>query len=296
MKTYQSIKADPRGGIFGKTIWLMALVAMFLVSPLASATVWDLTAGQTNVVGTVTVTNDPSNVYVTYKLTNPTAKFGTLHLWVGSNLTDLPVNQNSIPVPGNFPNKINTNNATEYTFIIPFTIECNASVYVVAHAEVNYFDSEGKPILVLNKEGELVQDGDTAFGGDITGTGNRWWFYGQHTLTCPPPPGDEDEAHSQWCSPGYWRNHLAAWELTGYSTSDNYFLVTGESVVLSKSAVKAGATLDPTLLQVLQAPQYYGGTAFNTVGDVLSTGHTGVNFTGERYFDVNGDGDRKSVV
>jgi len=283
MKTYQSIKADPRGGIFGKTIWLMALVAMFLVSPLASATVWDLTAGQTNVVGTVTVTNDPTNVYVTYKLTDPTAKFGTLHLWVGTHLADVPATtsgQNAgTPIPGQFGNQIDANNATEYTFTIPFTIECNASVYVVAHAEVNYFDENG-----------LITGEDTAFGGDTAGTGNRWWFYGQHTLTCPLPPGDEDEAHSQWCSPGYWRNHLAAWELTGYSTSDNYFSVTGESVVLSKSAVKAGATSDPTLLQVLQAPQYYGGTAFNTVGDVLSTGHTGVNFTGERYFDVNGDG------
>jgi len=36
---------------------------------------------------------------------------------------------------------------------------------------------------------------------------------------------------------------------------------------------------------VLQSPQYYGGDAFNAVGDLLSAAHPDVNFNGERIED-----------
>lgn len=46
-----------------------------------------------------------------------------------------------------------------------------------------------------------------------------------------------------------------------------------------------GATTNPTLWEVLQAPQWYDGDAFNAVGDLLSAAHPDVNFTGERVED-----------
>jgi len=280
MKTYQSIKADPRSGLFGKTIWLMALVAMFLVSPLASATVWDLTAGKTNVVGTLTVTNDPSNVYVTYELTDPTAKFGTLHLWVGTDLSGLPTNKKGILVPGQFPNTADVTGSTVHTFTIPWTAfngVCGTELFVVAHAEVNYFD------------GEVSTGGDTAFGGDTAGSGPRWWFYGKHTLTCPPP-GEEDEAHSQWCSPGYWRNNTDSWPVSvPTATTYSFVFSSAPNVTNTNPANCKTLAADPTLLDVLENNNCYGGETFNSVADYLSTKHPDVNFTGERYFDVNGD-------
>jgi hypothetical protein len=51
-------------------------------------------------------------------------------------------------------------------------------------------------------------------------------------------------------------------------------------ITLSKLGIKMGMTTNPTLLQVLQGPQYYGGAAFNAVGDYLSAIY--VNFTGIR--------------
>jgi hypothetical protein len=59
----------------------------------------------------------------------------------------------------------------------------------------------------------------------------------------------------------------------------------GYSPTLSKLGKTAGATTNPTLLQVLQSPQYYGGDAFNAVGDLLSDAHPDVNFLGERVED-----------
>lgn len=176
----------------------LALGALFAFGAAAAAsaqeevpcppTTWDLTAGQTNVVGTVTVSNDLNNVYVTYTLTTPGATFGTLQAWVGNNLANLPANSQGIPVPGQFPYKVDTNGATTHTFTIPFTdlsivdakSACNTPLYVVTHAEV---DMDGIP----------GGDHETAWGGPTAGSGPRWWFYGVYTVCCdfgePPIEG-----------------------------------------------------------------------------------------------------------
>jgi hypothetical protein len=89
---------------------------------------------------------------------------------------------------------------------------------------------------------------------------------------------------SEWCSPGYWRQeqHLDSWEATGIKPEDNFQSKLGYYPQLSNQGLKAGATTNPTLWQVLQSPQYYGGNTFNAIGDLLSKAHPDVNFTGER--------------
>lgn len=98
---------------------------------------------------------------------------------------------------------------------------------------------------------------------------------------------DEVVADGQWCSPGYWRqpHHQDSWLATGISPSASFHDYFGYYPVLSKQGVKEGATANPTLWQVLQSPQWYGGDAFNAVGDLLSDAHPDVNFTGERIED-----------
>lgn len=149
---------------------------------------WDLTAGQSSVVGSVSVTNDAQNVYVTYTLDYPGATFGTLHLWVGNDILDVPANPQGTPVPGQFPYQHDAAGQTSYTFTIPFadlsivdvTQVCGMNLYVVTHAEVN-IDSDG--------DGTADQN-ETAFGGDQPGSGPRWWFYGVYPICCEfgPPP------------------------------------------------------------------------------------------------------------
>jgi hypothetical protein len=50
----------------------------------------------------------------------------------------------------------------------------------------------------------------------------------------------------------------------------------------TNQGVRQSAPTNPTLLQVLQNPQWYGGDAFNKVGDLLSATHPDVDFDGTR--------------
>jgi hypothetical protein len=103
---------------------------------------------------------------------------------------------------------------------------------------------------------------------------------------------DTDPSHyfgeqmvGEWCSPGYWRQsqHLDSWSATGYSPS-NLFLASFPDYVLptAKKNPKFAPKLNPTLMDILSAPQIYGGEAFNMVGELLSSAHPDVNFIGER--------------
>lgn len=105
-----------------------------------------------------------------------------------------------------------------------------------------------------------------------------------HVTFCWNP---DQTAAAEWCSPGYWRqdHHLDSWEATGYKITDVFSEALGYDVTLSKQGVRANADPNPTLLMVLQSPQYYGGDAFNAVGDLLSAAHPDVNFNGERIED-----------
>jgi hypothetical protein len=132
------------------------------------------------------------------------------------------------------------------------------------------------------------------------GTGANVWFYDpqaysdtglfgyagkeiSHVTFCWNP----EPADPQWCSPGYWRQpqHADSWLATGYSPDDLFSTVFGYAPMLSKLGKTNGATANPTLLQVLSAPQYYGGEAFNLIGDLLSGAHPDVNYMGERVED-----------
>ena len=160
-----------------------------------NATPWDLTAGQTINVGTVTVSSDETNIYVSYTLTyqNPNcpdspvdATFGTLHVWIGNDLTLVPANPQGTPVPGQFCQAatgkcFDASGLTTYTFVYPIAdLElagynfCGSPLYVVTHAEVN-IDSAC--------DASYAQH-ETAFGGPDSGDGPRWWFNGQFTPDC----------------------------------------------------------------------------------------------------------------
>ncbi|HMO39754.1 MAG TPA: hypothetical protein PKC76_11885 [Saprospiraceae bacterium] len=95
---------------------------------------------------------------------------------------------------------------------------------------------------------------------------------------------EDDDDDCQWCSPGYWRQpqHLDSWAATGYSPDDKFQAALGYYPTRSRQGVRQNAPTDPTLLQVLQYPQWYGGDAFNAVGDLLSGAHPDVNFCGDR--------------
>ncbi len=91
------------------------------------------------------------------------------------------------------------------------------------------------------------------------------------------------EPSGEWCSPGYWKNHLdeaaIAAAAGGFSLSDTYASQFTSAPPRKPKGVKENAPTNPTLLQVLQHPEWYGGDAFNKVADLLSEAHPDVDFT-----------------
>jgi hypothetical protein len=103
-------------------------------------------AGQNNTdkgidVGTVTVSNDSEYLYVTYEITEPDTYLDEVHLWVGTEMGDIPKKA----VPGKFPYKDEELGfeVTVYEFEpIPLDeIEgdpgCEDMIYLAAHAVVD---------------------------------------------------------------------------------------------------------------------------------------------------------------
>jgi hypothetical protein len=144
--------------------------------------------------------------------------------------------------------------------------------------------------IYVYKDGEKS---DTDLASPINASGNP---AGLSNLTFCWNPEEEEEPTSQWCSPGYWRQeqHLGSWAETEFAdpvvglraiTQEDFYLnpIFALGSLSLSNKVRDGANQDPSLWQVLQSPQWYGGEAFNNVGDLLSAAHPGVNFVnGER--------------
>jgi hypothetical protein len=76
-------------------------------------------------------------------------------------------------------------------------------------------------------------------------------------------PIPETDEGGEWCSPGYWRNHLDSWPAGTHGTYYNDY---SHLYAFDPKTIDSNPTLD----EVLASPQVYGGPAFNNVGDLLS--------------------------
>jgi hypothetical protein len=90
-------------------------------------------------------------------------------------------------------------------------------------------------------------------------------------VNCKPRP-----APKYWCSPGFWSQHpeLALPEVNVNTVHYN---------TIGGAPLKAGSPSDPTLADVLNDPNIYGGEAFNSVANYIGAqkGWTGTQSTGE---------------
>jgi hypothetical protein len=170
--------------------------------PTSDVELW-AAAGQNDtdkgtLVGKVSVTNDGENLMVTYELDGDGCVLTEAHLWVGTDLADIPKNA----APGKFPFKDDMiDNETSYTFTIPLEdlgVECGMNVYIAAHAVVcceGFDDGDSdkfKDVSTINvipdpEPGEVTCE--TAWGkGDITFIGediaNKWGWIFQYEICC----------------------------------------------------------------------------------------------------------------
>ncbi len=106
------------------------------------ATVTSLMAGQTNNVGSVTVSNNSNFVFVTYQTTGSYLLKKT-HLYVGT-LAGLPVNNAGNPQIGQFPFQTNHGGGVStYTYTIPRSSLPGGCLTVAAHAEIIAYGANG---------------------------------------------------------------------------------------------------------------------------------------------------------
>lgn len=119
-----------------------------------------LMAGQTTNVGSVTVTNDESNVYVTYQTTGSYLVKKT-HLYVGS-CTAIPVSNSGNPRIGHYPYQtIHGTGVASFTYTIPRAGLPAGCICVSAHAEVVAYNAAGTVIFSQTGWGfgEQINDG-----------------------------------------------------------------------------------------------------------------------------------------
>lgn len=136
-------------------------------------------AGQHIPAGTITVSNDESNVYVTFNTENGW-EMGTTHLYVGFE-DGLPVGKSGNPKIGNFPFQTNHSPMqTTYTYIVPMDeFVLGDCIVIAAHAEV----------FLVGPDGEVV-DSQTAWGGtQPIREGGSWATYIEYCICKNPVIG-----------------------------------------------------------------------------------------------------------
>lgn len=95
-----------------------------------------LIAGQTEASGKLSIVNSQDTLYVQYTVNSPLL-LESIHLWIGSDLGDVPVNNKGIPVPGQFPYKVEGINNDTITILIPLSEVPDECFYVLAHAALS---------------------------------------------------------------------------------------------------------------------------------------------------------------
>ena len=134
-----------------------------------------LKAGKTIDVGTVTVWNGGTTLFVEYE--TGTADDGDwflseTHLAVGPSLNAIPQNKAGNPTPGKFEYKTDHSPSIKtYTYEIPLVWNADVELFVAAHAVVQLLDGD-----------KVVQE-ETGWGeGDDTFTKKNWAMYFKYTV------------------------------------------------------------------------------------------------------------------
>ena len=135
------------------------------------------------------VNNDDEYLYLTYVITHPDYNLDTVRLWVGTDPTMVPVDDEGNPDPLQFPVTIEAlaNDSLEFTVslneIFSETDEiCGRDVYIFANGTLK--PAEGSGV----EEGEMIWSEGTEF------ESNSWGWYSIYTIVCPDDDeGDEDD-------------------------------------------------------------------------------------------------------
>ncbi len=144
----------------------------------------DFIAGQHIKIGKIIVSNDETNLYVTYDLVETNWWLEETHLYVGG-YNNIPFTGDGNPKIGHFPYHEEHFNTQSHTFTIPLgSIDADADgcFEIIAHAAV------------VQKENDEIISSETAFGfGEEEFPGNRWgWYFNYCEEECSDDNVDND--------------------------------------------------------------------------------------------------------
>jgi hypothetical protein len=147
--------------------------------------IYPLTAGQNINVGNMAIWNDHDNIYVQFNLTGGWT-MDESHVQVDNDLVGPWIHADGAPIPGQFDFQ-----RTYSPMVTTDTYTISRSLY--SFDDCVLVNNEWVCPIVIIVAHASVRNGDqqeTAFGGDIPGLSNRWWFYLNYQITCetPPPP------------------------------------------------------------------------------------------------------------
>lgn len=181
-----------------------ALLVAETVSPYCGTLDYPIWAGQHTNAGTMIISNDETNLYVTVNSTEGFQdKAENIKMWLGTDLSTLDGGGIDRPSAGSFPYKATVAPGEKtYTFTIPLAnipiydaSKCGVqAIYAVVHIDI------------LAPDGNGGSTAETAFGGDSGGTGKSWWFYSVYTPACcetPPPPPTSEKLGTAFAKGGY---------------------------------------------------------------------------------------------
>jgi hypothetical protein len=212
---------------------LAVLAAPAFAATCGTSTVTTLYAGRTIDAGSVTVSNDGTNLYVEYSTKNGWLLTET-HLAIATSLAGIPQTKSGNPKVGNFPSQ-RTYEPPAGSDVYVFSLDqlavslgldrftCGSSSLVIAaHAVVVQLDGSGG-----------VASRETGWGNGPGFPGANWSTYFSHTIQCCPPPvviqpGDfRTQTQGGWgasCkgdNPGCYRDgHFATCFSTGLVVGD----------------------------------------------------------------------------
>jgi hypothetical protein len=136
-------------------------------------------AGQNINAGSIFVTVEGGSLVVTYELAPGWFFNGkgsdAAHLWVGADRAALPTTKDGTPIPGKFTFKSgNIDKQKSFEFIVPLNT-------------IGFGIADGNKVFSIYPHGSLSNEkGDsveTAWGGNLEGTGPRWYHYFEVELT-----------------------------------------------------------------------------------------------------------------
>lgn len=135
---------------------------------------YDYFAGQTIPVGSLDVTNDDQNLYITFNFEGGDWYTQQTHLYVGP-ASDIPTNGANTPVPGQFPYAVTHDPAVQsYTYTIPLN-DLDPCYVIAAHSEMIQVDGNGNVV---------SEETGWSYGIEFPNT-PRWGWYSEYcTQVC----------------------------------------------------------------------------------------------------------------